>query len=347
MAKGHINIPIFIPHEGCPNRCVFCNQHRISGKSSFDGGSLEAEREAVRKEISEVLATVSEGQEAEVAFFGGSFTGIGRERMCGLLDVAQEFVDGGRVDAIRLSTRPDYIDREILSLLAGYRVKTVELGIQSMEDRVLLAAGRGHTAADSERACRMVCEAGFSLVGQMMTGLPLSEPEDEKRTAEKICAMGASAARIYPTVVFPDTGLDAMARSGDYRPPTLEEAVARTAGALEAFADAGIPVLRIGLHSSESLTTPGSISFGAYHPAMGELVEGELYRRKIEAALKERLGTIRTGTVTVYLPTGELSKGIGQNGRNREWLLRSFSPARLLFRESPALEKYRVAVEIS
>ena len=196
----HVNIPIFIPHMGCPNQCVFCNQRSISGHSDFSLSDVE-------KEIEAVLSTVDSDTECEIAFFGGSFTGIERSLMISLLDIAQKYVDEKRVGAIRLSTRPDYINEEILDILSRYAVKTVELGLQSMSQRVLDATKRGHTATCAENACKMIKERGFSLIGQMMIGLPLSDTQSEIATAEKICDMGADGARIYPTVVFSDTEL--------------------------------------------------------------------------------------------------------------------------------------------
>ena len=224
----HVNIPVFIPHLGCPNQCVFCNQRSISEHQEFSETN-------VRDEIEQVLSTLRPEDEAEIAFFGGSFTGIDRGLMCRLLDLAQEYVKAGRVGSIRLSTRPDYIDEEILSILSRYSVGTIELGLQSMDDAVLLACRRGHTAADAERACRAVVEAGFSLVGQMMIGLPGASPESEIKTAQKICDMGASAVRIYPTVVFYDTPLCEMAQHGAYTPLSVDEAVERTAPVLQLF----------------------------------------------------------------------------------------------------------------
>ena len=195
--KSHRNIPIFVPHLGCPNMCVFCNQKKISGHEKADFSS-------VKDEIEKALETVPADCEVQIAFFGGSFTGIDREDMIYLLETAKEFIDRGRVDSIRLSTRPDYIDEEILDILLKYKVKTIELGIQSMDDGVLLKSGRGHTAKDTERACALINSYGFELVGQMMTALPGSAPEKEIYTAKRICEMGAKGARIYPTVVVGD-----------------------------------------------------------------------------------------------------------------------------------------------
>ena len=161
----HINIPVFIPHLGCPNNCVFCDQRKISGCISFD-------ESGVRREIETALSTVLPEDDVEIAFFGGSFTGIDRDLMLRLLEISDHFVGEGRVSRVRCSTRPDYIDEEVLSILREHHVKTVELGLQSFSDNVLSVSKRGHTAEASLKACKMVKEAGFELIGQMMVGLP-------------------------------------------------------------------------------------------------------------------------------------------------------------------------------
>lgn len=335
--KKHINIPIFIPHLGCPNDCVFCNQRSISGKLSFD-------ETLVKGEIEEALSTVSDNTDAEIAFFGGSFTGIDRGLMIRLLDTAESFVKEGKVSGIRLSTRPDYISREILEILLGYSVKTIELGIQSMDDRVLSASRRGHTARDSEKACRLIKEYGFSLVGQMMTGLPLSTHEAEIMTAEKICELSADGARIYPTMVFYNTELENMAKRGEYTPPELEDAISRTASVLGVFVKNNVPVIRIGLHSGETLYSEEGISLGAYHPAMGELVKGELYYRAEREALLPISSDIKNKKIMISVCKGELSKAIGQGRKNGERLISEFSLSGLSFSESEKVEKYSLRV---
>lgn len=180
---------------GCPNNCVFCNQRSISGKQNFC-------KENVENEIESALSTIPENTETEIAFFGGSFTGIDRDLMLYLLDTAQKYIDEGRVQSIRLSTRPDYIDDEILTILSHYGVKNVELGLQSMDDDVLLATKRGHSSRQGAEACKLIKEYGFSLVGQMMVGLPGASLQSEKYTAEELCRLKVDAVRIYPTVVF-------------------------------------------------------------------------------------------------------------------------------------------------
>ena len=309
----HVNIPVFIPHLGCPNQCVFCNQRAISEHRDFS-------EESVRDEIEQVLSTLSHKDEAEIAFFGGSFTGIDRDLMFRLLDLAQTYVKDGRVTSIRLSTRPDYINDEILSILSSYSVKTIELGLQSMDDAVLLACQRGHTAEQAERACRAVVDAGFSLVGQMMIGLPGATPESEIKTAEKICNLGASAARIYPTVVFYDTPLCEMAQHGEYAPLSVEEAVERTAPVLQLFRARALPCIRVGLCATESLTSPDAVYAGPNHPALGEMILGECLYQKVRAAVLQA-GLAGEGIV-LEVPPRELSATVGQHRRNIEKLQR-------------------------
>lgn len=303
----HVNIPVFIPHLGCPNQCVFCNQRAISEHRDFC-------RENVREEIEQALSTLTPADEAEIAFFGGSFTGIERGLMCRLLDLAQSYVEKGSVKSIRLSTRPDYINAEILSVLSRYSVKTIELGLQSMDDTVLAATHRGHTAAQAEDACRAVVDAGFALVGQMMIGLPGATPESEMQTAKKICDMGASAVRIYPTVVFYDTPLCEMAQHGEYVPLTLDEAIERTAPVLQFFRARALPCIRVGLCATESLTSPEAVYAGPNHPALGELILSEcLYRGIKEKVVQAELAG---KGIILEVPPRELSATVGQHRRN-------------------------------
>ncbi len=325
--KKHINIPIFIPHLGCPNDCAFCNQRSISGRTHFDISD-------VRKQIEDALSTTGD-RESEIAFFGGSFTGIERSLMVSLLDIAEEYVKAGKVTSIRLSTRPDYISEEILDILGEYSVKTVELGIQSASDKVLTASKRGHTATDTVNACKLIKGRGLNLVGQMMIGLPMSDAESEIETAKLICSMGAVEARIYPIVILKNTHLVKMVENGEYTPLSESELVERSASVLSVFRSNGVKVLRIGLHSGTELNSGEEIACGYYHPAMGELVEGELYYREIEKMISS-IGDLAEG-ITVTVPRGELSKAIGQKGRNRRRLTEKFGIKTLKFKEGEIL----------
>ena len=309
----HRNIPIFIPHLGCPNQCVFCNQHAISGCHGFD----ETE---VRKQLEAAFADGTNAKQTEIAFFGGSFTGIDRGLMIRLLELAETYVRGGLASSIRLSTRPDYINDNILEILSRYSVRTVELGLQSMSDRVLEASRRGHDAQCARLACRAVKAAGFSLVGQMMVGLPKSTEEDEIETAQEIAALGADAARIYPTVVFYQTPLSEAARTGEYTPLTTQEAVLRTASVLRTFRAHDVPCIRIGLCATEDLVSPEAVMAGPNHPALGELVWNEVYYQDTVAALQQ--AGLCGRDVELAVPTREISKVVGQHRSNLTRLLR-------------------------
>ena len=336
MGKRHVNIPIFIPHMGCPNNCVFCNQHTISGHGGF-------ELERAEREIEEALSTISEGTPTEIAFFGGSFTGIERGLMVSLLELAESYVQKGRVESIRLSTRPDYIDSEILAILSRYSVRTVELGLQSLEERVLVASRRGHSVECAERACRQIKDAGFELIGQMMIGLPRSTPESEVETARAICRLGADGARVYPTVVFAETELAEMMKSGRYVPLGLEDAVARTARVLDVFDRAGVPCIRVGLCASENLSDASKAIAGANHVAIGEMAMSALYLDRICTEL-DRLG-VRGGRVTVFVSRGSVSKAVGQKKLNKAKICEKYGLEWLKVLEKNEIIGYNIIIE--
>jgi len=331
--KNHRNIPIFIPHLGCPNMCVFCNQRSISGKQSFC-------RDSVKREIDEALSTIEKDAEVEIAYFGGSFTGIDRELMIYLLDVAEEYIKNpregsARVTGIRMSTRPDYINGEIMEILSNYHIKTVELGLQSMRDEVLISSKRGHTALDAEKACRLIKDAGYSLIGQMMIGLPGSTLEDEIYTAKKICEMGADGARIYPTVVFYDTELSEMAARGEYDMLSIDDAVMRSKEVLKIFDKNNVECIRIGLCASDNLLDEEKVMGGANHPALGELVMGEEYFDRMQSEAEHIVAENGDcGVITFTVPRGEMSLAVGQKGKNRKRLEQRFKNHRIVIKEA-------------
>jgi len=335
--KKHVNIPIFIPHLGCPNDCVFCNQRTISGVKEFHW-------ESVIPIIEGALATVDPGTETELAFFGGSFTGIDRDLMINLLSVANGYLKQGRITSIRCSTRPDYINTEILDILKEYGVDTIELGLQSVSDGVLISSRRGHTFADEAIACALIKSSGFRLGGQMMIGLPGAGIEDEIATAEFIASVGADEARIYPTIVFRDTELCHMAAQGVYKPLALDDAVARSAKAFGILTKAGVRVLRIGLCDSENLHSSDTYYAGPNHAAMGELVIGEYYYSLISDSLSRQ--AIGSGArLHIYAPMGHLSKVIGQNKKNKIRLLQEFGISDVRVSESSDIPVFSVLIE--
>lgn len=267
------NIPVFIPHLGCPNDCVFCNQKKITGQET------EVTPEDARRLIADALATIPDGTETEVAFFGGSFTGLEVGLQKRFLEVACEFFPW--ISGIRLSTRADYINENIVELLKEYNVTAVELGVQSSDDGVLKKNRRGHGFEAVKGAAALLNKNGFELGLQMMLGMYGSDPEKDIKTARDIIALKPKTTRIYPTVVLKGTRLEQLCINGEYKPYTLDEAVHCAKAVYELFSESNVTVLRMGLHSSEALNS-GAIVQGPYHPAFGELVKGLIYRERIE-----------------------------------------------------------------
>lgn len=338
--RRHVNIPIFIPHLGCPNQCVFCNQRTISGTSEF-------KIEEVKEQIDAALSSIEDGAEVEIAFFGGSFTGIDYNLMCELLEIAYGYIEKGMVSGIRCSTRPDYIDDKILCTLKKYGVKVIELGLQSMDDDVLCATKRGHNAAIAKDACALIKSYGFSLVGQMMIGLPKSTPDAELMSAKIIKEYGADAARIYPTVVFYGTELQLLAASGEYTPISLDDAISRSAKVLSYFLENGVKVIRIGLCATENLSSPDTYYAGPNHPALGELIISEYYYdkasellRSIDIGDEDKKQTV----INISVAKGRLSAAIGQHRKNKIRLQESFGYRRICFKENAELSDYEISV---
>ena len=335
----HVNIPVFIPHLGCPNDCVFCNQKHISGTSSFNKYDVE-------NIIENALSTIdTDSSETEIAFFGGSFTGIDREDMIYLLNIAHKYIKKGLVSSIRLSTRPDYINPEILSILKSYGVKTIELGLQSMDDEVLSACKRGHTKECAVNACIMIKEHNFSLIGQMMIGLPSSTPEKELYTAEIIASL-CDGARVYPTVVLKETELCSMARSGLYTPLNLDDAIKRTGEVLLVFEKKGKDVIRIGLQSGDELYDPDIVYGGDYHPAIGELAENYVFYKKICNIIDTDKEAYLNKNIVIYCPKGATSKVIGQKKINKIKLIKNYNIKYIKVVEKNDIIGYNIELDI-
>lgn len=269
MKKG--NISLFIPHLGCPHKCSFCNQNTITGKQSQP--SADDVRSAVE------TALKKKNYDYEIAFFGGSFTAIDREYMLSLLKAAYDYVKDGRVNGIRISTRPDCIDEEVLDILKKYGVTSIELGAQSMDDEVLRANFRGHTAEDVENASRLIKSFGFELGLQMMTGLYLDTDEKAVQTAKKLIALSPDTIRIYPTVVLKNTYLAKLYEDELYKPQTVDDAANLCTKIVPMFEKAGIRVIRLGLHSSPELKK--NMIAGAFHDSFGEIVKSRYMLNKI------------------------------------------------------------------
>lgn len=323
---SHANISIFVPHVGCPNQCSFCNQYCITGHTAAP--TVDDVRVAVKTAVASGVSS-----ECEIAFFGGSFTAIERGYMTELLAAAKPFVDDGTVRGIRISTRPDAIDDEVLRLVKGYGVTAIELGAQSMNDKVLQLNRRGHTAEDVERAAGLIKAAGFELGLQMMTALYGSSDADDTQTARRFIELEPDTVRIYPTIVLRGTYLAELAAAGSYIPDSVEHASDICAELLMLFRGAGVRVIRTGLHTIDE----GSFVGGPWHPAFGEICESKIYRRIIA-------GSLQAGrSYTVFVAPSEVSKAIGQHRSNVEYF--STVGCTVAVRPDLSLKKYEVKTE--
>ncbi len=303
--KSKANIAVFVPHAGCPHRCSFCDQNTISGH-----GEAPTPQQ-VTAMLKQAVADLNPNTQAEIAFFGGSFTAIPRLQMEALLSAAFPFVDGKQITGIRCSTRPDAIDCDVLQILQRYGVTAVELGAQSMVDRVLALNRRGHTARDVENACHLIRQYNMELGVQMMVGLAGADREDDDITAKRLIALQPDTVRIYPTLVLQHTCLEGWYHSGQYTPLDLETTVERCARLLQLFEQANVRVIKLGLHADAA----SGVVAGPFHPALRELCESRLYYYKA----KQLLNDTDTHPVLRVHPTC-ISKMVGQNRSNLERL---------------------------
>lgn len=296
-------IAFFIPHRGCPHRCSFCDQKAISGERET------VTPEKVRTQLEEIFSD-TRPYDGEIAFFGGSFTCLPEEEMTGFLGAAQPFVQRGLVTGIRCSTRPDGIDGRVLDLFSSYGGRAVELGVQSMDNAVLLKNGRGYTVSDVNRAASLIRQKGLSLGVQMMTGLPGEGEGGAFATAKELLSLQPDTVRIYPSLVLKNTELAEWYAAGEYAPQTLEEAVECCGPIIRLFRENGVRVIRVGLHAERSLEE--NLIAGPYHPAFGELCESWLFRKEADEILK----TKPKGSYILTVSPRDRSVAAGQKRRN-------------------------------
>lgn len=306
MGARMVRIPIFVPHLGCPHDCVFCNQRVITGA----GDMVRAAD--VERIIKTHLATIGGGTQVEAAFFGGSFTGIDVALQEELLGAAHVFLAQGRIQGIRCSTRPDYIDDTVLTRLKRYGVTVVEIGVQSTDEDVLRLSGRGHGRQDVFDAAVKIKAAGLLLGLQMMLGLPGDSWEKTMQTARDLIAMRPDFVRIYPTLVLPGTRLRQMYDTGEFKPLTVEQAAEQCAELLAMFHRHGVQVIRVGLQTTDGVNADTAI--GPYHPALRELAEGRLFYRAFETALQE--GLADGGRLAAVVQPKDISRAMGHKREN-------------------------------
>jgi histone acetyltransferase (RNA polymerase elongator complex component) len=315
--KRHINIPVFIPHKGCPNNCVFCNQKKISGYTAPPAV------DEIKSIIDAYLSTKMSSDSYEIAFFGGSFTGLPFNEQERYLKLAESYVNAGLVDGIRLSTRPDYVDENTLLFLKKFQVKVIELGIQSLDNEVLIRSRRGYTSDEAIIACRRVKHMGFSLGVQVMIGLPADTLEKSVETSKKLINEKPDMARIYPTLVIKGTELESEYALGRYQPLTVSEAVSWCERIIPLYENSGIKVLRIGLQGTNQIREGGEVLAGPVHPAFGELVYSRIWLNRIINEI-ERMKAAMTKSVVIHVPQNNVSAVIGQKRENIDILKKQY-----------------------
>lgn len=296
--KHQYIIPIFVPHLGCPNDCIFCNQKSISGQKK------NMTKEEAKNIIDNYLNNLNDSDALiEIAFFGGSFTAINENLQNELLELAYTYVKEGKVESIRISTRPDCIDKNILKRLKKYKVKTIELGVQSANDFVLKRANRGHTFEDVKKASKLIRWYGFRLGHQMMVGLPESTRQDEINTAKALIKLKPKMVRIYPVLVVKNTKLEKEYESGIYKALPLPQAVETCKQLVRMFSDKNIDIIRVGLQNTDEISDPSSekseVVAGPYHPAFRQLVESGLWYDAIVEKIKKLNVKVKEVQVTV------------------------------------------------
>lgn len=306
-------ISIFIPHLGCPNDCSFCNQKSISGQTKMPT------KEDVIKIIEENLKSISDKESyKEIAFFGGSFTGIDIEKQKEYLEIANEYIKDRKIDSIRLSTRPDYINKQILKMLKQYNVKTIELGVQSTNDYILKRCDRGHTFEDVKKASKLIRKYRFNLGHQIMVGLPESTKLDEIRTAKDLIKLKPKIVRIYPVLVIKGTKLEKELEDGDYKPLTVSQAVERCKELVYLFNKKNVQVIRVGLQNTSEITDPSNknsqVVAGPYHPAFGQLVDDSIWYDSISDKIK-KINT-KVKEVKVKVNFSDMNNVIGHKKSN-------------------------------
>ncbi|MEE3484162.1 MAG: radical SAM protein [Bacteroidales bacterium] len=324
----HSNIPIFIPELACPHQCIFCNQAKISGQQNIP------QPQDIPDIIDTYLSTMNDGREIEVAFFGGSFTGIPVTLQEQYLIQANHYLKEGKISGIRLSTRPDYINEQILELLKHYGVTTIELGAQSTNDDVLLASGRGHKSDAIKRASEAILSKGFHLGLQMMIGLPHDTYERSRQTVEDIISLGADNTRIYPTLVIKGTQLAKLYALGKYQPLDLDTAVSWAKDFYLRFESQNITILRVGLHASEELSYEKSLLAGPYHKSFMELMMTEIWAD----ILQKKLSNIHHQELTLEVNPTQINYVWGYAGKNKGFFTKQVLNIKI--KGNPLLNKY-------
>ena len=310
-SKKHLIVPIFIPNQGCPHRCIYCQQEKITAQPTRIVNAF-----TIKQILDGAVKSTGfdTGREPEIAFYGGTFTRMPLDRMAELLGAVAPYLKSGFFRSIRVSTRPDALDEERLDLIKSYGVSTVELGVQSMDDGVLELSLRGHTSRDTFESVHLLRRHGFKVGIQLMPGLPGDSEKKFMKTVEEVIKLRPDMVRLYPTVVIRGTELAKWYQEKKYHPLRLEEAVNICQQSCVRLEGNGIPVIRIGLMSSPSLLRAGQIVAGPWHRAFGFLVRSGIHFKKIESYLPRKGKVTRFRIMAPYkeipLVRGYKNKGL-------------------------------------
>ncbi len=335
--KRHYIIPIFVSHRGCPHDCIFCNQKKITGS----GGDVSGEE--VKSKIEEYLKTIpKENTHIELAFFGGSFTAIPIEQQKELLGAVQSYLKQGVIRNIRVSTRPDCINEEVIEILKYYGVKIVELGVQSMDEEVLKISNRGHSSEDVVNAVALLKQSGFIVGVQVMVGLPGDTKEKSIDTVLKLVKLKPHIARIYPALVIRNTYMEQMYYKGLFKPFSLEKTIDICKELLIIFEMNNIEVIRIGLQPTENIMEGKEVVAGPFHPSMRQLVVAALYRDLLEDTISSMMPI---DDVELFVNPKEISDIIGQKRANIEYLKERFNIRNIAIIQTTEIDKQSLIVK--
>ena len=350
--KKHAIIPIFIPHKGCPHACVFCNQNAITARTA------DVTPDDVRRIADKWLSTLTGRglEEIELSFFGGSFTGIPIEDQTAFLKIAKEYKDTGKIDRIHLSTRPDYINKEILDNLKEYGADVIELGVQSFDDKVLQLSERGHSAEDVFKACKLIESYGcFTLGIQLMIGLPGDSYESCMESVRKTIEIGPEIARLYPTVIITQTKLCEMYRKGEYVPFSHEEMLHTVTDMYRCLTEAGVNVIRVGLKASALIndSDDSRVVGDSYHPAFRQLVEGRIAREETEKIIENALGandiagacaSDKKRSIIIKAGPSKFSAIIGHKAENKLYFSDKYPGLKISYIEDASIDDGRIEI---
>lgn len=343
MSKKNYIVSLFIPHLGCPNDCIFCNQRKITNYVEI------VKQEEIRNEINNQLSNFPDksNDDIQIAFYGGSFTGIEESAMIEYLKIANEFIKAGNVKSIRLSTRPDYIDEHILNILKEYNVETIELGVQSMVDSVLDANLRCHDSNCVKSATKLIKSFGFELGLQMMTGLYKSSSDMDLYTADELIKLQPDFVRIYPTLVIKNTLLETYTKTNKYTPQNLDESVDNCTKIYLKFIAANIPVIRLGLLNTDNIKEGKDVVAGAIHPNFRQLVEDNLYRKVVDNVLENN----KIQSLEIHVKGSVLNNFVGYNKENKLYLIKKYGLKNIKFCNSDnnyfVLDNKRIDIDLN